>query len=213
MAASLSRYLLQSVEWIGRRALHVEITTSYTDRYIQLYAGRKLAGVSAYPGQNRVVAQVEPTHCPTPITLVMVEIADRFTDFGAKLPRRPFNREILRWSQSSGAADLKWYAVYGSSAAGDPVDYTTVIARVPYIGDGAYQFELPAVDEYGEFTYGLTAIDDALPAGNEGTPAELAATLSPYPPDVLSDDNDQRLTPSIAAGVLTVAFAYEWEPA
>lgn len=211
MPASLSRYRLNRIYWSGRHALTVEISTSYVDRYVQVYAGRRLAGVSQYPGQNRVVAQVEPTHCPTPIYIVLAETADRLTDFGALLPRRPFNRYRFGWAAESFPADSRWFAIFGSPAAGDDVDYDTVLAKVEYLGDSTYYFDLPAVNDCGTRTYGIQSLDDALPDGNASAAGELGIETLVYPPDVAIDEDNQRLQASIAGGVLTVGFAYDWE--
>lgn len=207
----MSEFGITSIEWDGRNALTVEIATAKTDRFVQMYAGKRLAGVSTYPGQNIVTGQVQPTHCPTPITIILVDPVDRNTNFGAKLPRRPWNRWIAYWSATSFPADSKWFTVSMSAAAGEAVDYTKVLARVAYIGDGAYRFELPAVNECGQSTTGITSWDDALPNGNEGGNEELAVEALVYPPDVAIDENDQRLACSILGDVVKVAFNYDWE--
>ncbi len=209
MAASLSRYTITDIYWSGRRALTVELETEYTDRHIQMYAGRKLVGVSNR-GQLIVTGQAEPTHCPTPILIVMVETADRLTDFSALLPRRPWNRYRLGWTAAGYPADSKWFAIHASPDAGEPVDYDSVLSRVAYIGDQTYSFELPAIDECGAWTWGVLPRDNAVTDGNPGTAAEQSVDAVVYPPDVFLEDDDQRLAVSINAGVLTVGFQYDW---
>lgn len=211
MTASLGMFHISTIEWSGRHALTVEVESPLTERYWQMYAGRRLVGISTYLGQKRVVGQVIPTHCTTPITIVMVDNVDRFRDFGNSLPDRPWNRFRFRWSATSFPADSRWFAISASPAAGAEVDYSTFLARVAYVGDGAYAFDLPAVNECGQWKYGLTPFDDAVPNGNAGTPAELAVGALVYPPDIFIDDDEQRLTAAIVDDDLVVNFAYDWE--
>lgn len=211
MAASLGEFQIEDIYWSGRNALTVVIATARTDRFIQIYAGRKLVGVSSSLGALTVTGQVQPTHCPTPITIVTVDSDNRANDYGEQLPDRPWNRYRIRWSAASFPSDSRWFAISASPAATEPVDYATTLTRVAFLGDGTYAFELPAVNECGEWTYGITPLDDALPTGNAGTPAELAVDALVYPPDVLTNDDGTRLTADIAAGLLTVGFAFQWE--
>lgn len=211
MTASLGEFRISAIEWSGRHALTVEVESPHVDRYWQMYAGRRLVGVSTYLGQKRVIGQVMPTHCATPITIVMVDTVDRATDFGNSLPRRPWNRFRFGWSASAFPADSRWFAISASPAAGEAVDYSTFLARVAYVGNGAYGFDLPAVNECGQWLYGVTPFDDAVPNGNAGTPAELAVDALVYPPDIAIGDDDQRLTAEMVADDLVVSFAYDWE--
>lgn len=209
MSAFLGGFKITSLAWTGPTAIAVTIQTDYTDRYLQLYAGRRLIGVTTGPGLLTVVGQLQSAHCPHDLMIVMCDAADHLTDFGQQLPLRPYNQFNLAWSASSYPADAKWFEITGCLVANGAVDPDNVIARVAYIGDGAYDFLLPPVTAPGDWTYALTPRDDAAPSGNAGTAAQLAKYALPYPPDILLSD-DTRLTADVAAGVLTVSFAYDW---
>ncbi|MES2793208.1 MAG: hypothetical protein V4719_26600 [Planctomycetota bacterium] len=211
MGASLGEFTVEDISWAGRNALTVTIATAHTDRFVQIYAGRKLVGVSNFAGQLSATGQVQPTHCPTPITVLIVDSADRATNFGSQLPRRPWNRFRIGWNAASFPTDSRWFAICASPAANEPVDYSLALARVAYLGDGSYGFELPAVNANGEWIYGVMPLDDAMPFGNAGTPAEMAVDALVYPPDVAIDENGRRLTAAIADGVLNVGFDFDWE--
>lgn len=210
MVASLGEYTIEQIEWSGRNALSVRIDTARTDRFIQMYAGRKLVGVTNTAGLLTVTGQVQPTHCPTPVTIVTVDSDDRYTEYGHLLPRRPWNRWRVAWSASAYPADSRWFAISASPAAEAAVDYDVVLARVEYIGNGSYSFELPAVNECGQWTYGVLPYDNAMPNGNRGTPDEMAVEALVYPPDLLPRDDGTRFAAAIADGVLTVDFEFNW---
>lgn len=210
MTASLGEFKIEEISWSGRHALTVRIDTARTDRFIQIYAGRKLVGVSKAPGVLTVTGQVQPTHCPTPITIVTVDGADRDTEYGARLPRRPWNRWRVAWSATSYPADSRWFAISASPMADAAVDYDVILARVSYIGNGTYAFDLPAVNECGQWTYGVAPYDDAMPAGNRGTTDEMSVNALVYPPDLLTRDDGTRFTADIADGLLTVDFEFNW---
>jgi hypothetical protein len=206
----LGQFRITSITWQGTHALRVTIETEHTDRHIQLYAGRRLIGVTTTIGDLSVVGQLQPAHCPHAIMVVLVEAADRLTDFGADLPPRPYNQFDLAWSAAAFPADAKWFEITAATAADGAVDPDNIVARVKYIGDGDYAFLLPPINAPGNWPYTVTSRDDAEPQGN-GTPANIDRDALPYPPDVLINDDDTRLAAVVEEGVLTVSFAYDWE--
>ncbi len=210
MTACLGQYKIEDIRWAGRQSLRVEITTELEDRYIQMYADRKLIGVSTAAGDLVVIGLVQPTHCPTPITIALVDAADKDTDLSQLLPQRPWNLYTAHWG-GTFTDDTRWFAISSSSAPGEEVDYETVLARVQYIGDGNYQFDLPAITACGPWKYGVVSLDDAEPNGNPcAMPAEQVVNALVYPPDVLSDDTGQRFRVVQDGSTLTIAFDYDW---
>lgn len=210
MTAFLGGFEITAVRRVGLAAVRVDVATDYTNRLFQLYAGRKLIGVSSTAGVTFVVGQLQLAHCPHALTVVMVTDADRLTDFGSQLPPRPFNQFQISWQADSFPADAKWFELAAATAVDGEVDPDNIIARVAYLGDGDYQFTLPPVDEPGAWQYRITPRDDAFPAGNAGTPVTIEKEIYPYPPDVAVDAAGTRLTASVDDGVLTVSFEYDW---
>lgn len=209
MAAFLGGLQITSMRWNGLHALGVNFLSVYTDRYVQIYSGRKLVGVTSSLSATRVVGQVDPSRCPPPITLLAVAVADRLTDFGPQLPRRPWNQYRLAWSAVDYPDDAKWFDITGSQAAGESADPTNLLAQVEFIGDADYTFELPPLESGGAWEYVVTPRDDSLPDGNAGTPDSVSITARVYPPDVALRSDGKRFLVSIADGVLTASFSYQ----
>ena len=210
MTAFLGGYQIERVGMVGLTAVAVTITTDYTDMYLQLYAGRRLIGVSRSAGVHRVVGQLVPAKCPHALTVVMVSAADLLTDFGSQLPKRPLNQFQLAWAAASFPSDAKWFEITACIAADGAVDPDNVVARVAYRGDGSYEFILDPINAPGTWSNKITPRDDAMPRGNAGPAAEVALAAVPYPPDVAVDDDGNRLLCAVNAGELTVSFAYDW---
>lgn len=211
MTQLLGGFRITDVQWVGPLAIAVTVETDYTDRYLQLYAGRRLIGVTDTAGELTVIGQLQPAHCPHALIVVMCEEGEQLDDVGDQLPPRPYNQFDLAWEADSYPDDAKWFEITAATEADGAVDPDNVIARVKYIGDGQYAFLLPPINEPGEWAYTLTPRDDAEPSGTAGDPADIAEDALPYPPDVAIDDDGVRLTAEIDTGVLTVAFAYDWE--
>lgn len=210
MTAALGGFEINTVEWSGHMSITVTVQTSYADRYFQLYAGRRLIGVSSSIGQTQVVGQLQPAHCPHCLTIVMCEEGDQLTDWGAFLPTRPFNQFQMGWQADDFPADAKWFELTSCAVADGAVDPDTVVAKVAYQGDGQYSFLFPPITAPGDWTYRVTPRDDAAPAGNAGDPADITEYALPYPPDILQADDGTRLTIVVNAGNTTVDFEYDW---
>ena len=209
MTAQLGELRITGIEWTGQRALSVEVETTRADLYLQLYAGRRLAGVSERSGSGRVTGQVL-SKSPIPLTIVLVPAAERETDYGQRLPRRPWNQYRVNWSATGFPADTKWFDV-AQSAEGESVDFATAQSRVPfYEGLEAYSFELEPFDESGTYEVGIRPRDDALPDGNPGTAATLTIPASVYPPDVQLNEDGTRLSVNVSDGNLEASFQYDW---
>ena len=212
MTAVLGGFEVTQLKAIGLNSVRATISPAVADRYLQIYSGRRLVGVSEFAGASKVIGQIDPSHCPSPITIVMVAADERLTDFGPQLPPLPFNQFQIDWEADSFPADAKWFEVTACTEAEGAIDPENVLSRIAYIGDGSYRFTTPAITAPGEWSYRVTPLDDATPGGNAGTAADVAMDVIPYPPDVLSEDG-QRLTAEVADGILTVGFQWNWEPA
>ena len=206
MAACLGGTRITKMQWDGRRALAVTFTSVFADRLYQLYAGRTRIAVTELVSELRMVGQLEPTDCPAPLQIVAVEPSDVGTLYGSELPPRPWNRYRAGWSAEDYPADAKWFELWGSSAASEPAD--TLIARVQYVGDTDYVFDLPPLTAGGAWEYTITPLDDAVPAGNAGTPSTLTVNAHVHPPDVSFLFDGNRFSLAVADGVLTASFTF-----
>lgn len=208
--ASLGGHRITRIRSTGLAAITVEVESPYTDKIFQLYAGRSLVGKTPTVGLYSITGQIADTLCPTPIAVVMVDLVDRDTEYGHLLPRRPWNRYRAAWAATSFPADARWFSIHGSPAAGESIDYESPLLRIPFAGDGAYEADLPEITGCGEWSYAIVPRDDALPDGNGGTPAEMSVQAIVFPPDVLVNDLDQRMSVVVADGIATVEFQYNW---
>lgn len=208
MPAQMGGLRVLGLQWAGQHTLEAVISSNLVNRFFQLYAGRKLVGVTETPLARRIRGQVMPTAIPAPMTVLAVTLADRLTNFGPLLPRRPWNRYRLDWEANSYPADSKFFDVTASLAAGEEVAPTNLIARVEYVGDIAYSFELPELTSGGLWKYTLTPRDNALPIGNAGTPATVEIAALVYPADVVLDANGNRFQVAVDEGVATLTFQY-----
>ena len=81
------------VGWEGPRAVRVDFVSQHlTSWQWQLYAGRKLIGVSTLPTARSVVGQLLIDDAPAQLLLLRVAAASRLTDFGALIPAESFHR-------------------------------------------------------------------------------------------------------------------------
>lgn len=208
MTAQMGGLQITDAKWVGQHSLQVSFVTNLVGRFFQLYAGRRLVGVTATTSTRRVIGQVMPSLIPAPMTLLAVTPDDRQTNFGPKLPPRPWNHYQLNWSTSSYPTDARFFDLTAATAAGGEVDDTNLIARIEYVGDIAYNFDLPELVSGGLWTYRLTPRDDALPRGNAGTPAEVEIAALVYPKDLKLRPDGNRFTASVEEGVLTCSFTY-----
>lgn len=197
------------VGWDGPQAVRVDFVSDYlTGWHWQLYAGRKLIGVTSLPTARRVVGQLLVDDAPAQLLLLRVAAASRLTDFGQVIPAEAFHRYAIEFTVSGAQPDTHHFDITGSTAAGGSVDDTNLIARVEYRGDMVYRQPLPALATGGAWTFRVTPRDDALPLGNAGTPTDVTITAELPPADLALLDDGNRFTLAVDAGDLVAAFTY-----
>lgn len=202
----LGGFQITRTSWIGHHALAVTFTSTYGVSYqYQLYAGRSLVGVTLRPDDRRVVGQVRPSVWPQHLTLLAVTPANRLTDYGTQLPRRPFNKVRLSFDVASWT-DGRWIDVTAGTVPGGAVDATNRIIREAYRVDGSYQLVTAPLAGSGQWNFEVAGRDNKDPDGNLGTALALNQTIDAHPPDVVANSSGQRLTVSHALGTVTAAY-------
>ena len=209
-APYLGGFHLLGVEWIGRNAIELAFQASeYTDKLFQLYAGRQLIGSTDRVTDRTVSGAVPPGTRATPLSLIVVEPANKNTDYGHLLPWKPYNLYCLSWQNPATIGDLSHFDVVLSVAAGEAYDATNVVARVPYNSQtSTYTLQLPSLSDSGDWVVAVIPRDDALPAGNAGTASQVTISAVVYPLDLAMDANGQRFAVSVSGGALTASFTY-----
>ena len=208
MTAQMGGLQVTDLNWVGQHTLEVRFVTNLLNRFYQLYAGRRLVGVTDSTTTRRIRGQVMPTDVPAPMTVLAVTPDDRLTDFGPQLPSRPWNRYRLDWSATSYPADSRFFDLASSPAAGEDVDAANVLARIEYVGDVAYSFDLPELTTGGLWKYRLTPRDNALPLGNAGTAAEVEIAALVYPADLVLRSDGNRFAAAVASATVNISFTY-----
>jgi len=209
MSALLGGFAITSLAWLAGQSLLVRFTSTYTDRFHQLYAGRTLVGVSGSVAARNVTGVLAPSHYPEPLQLVAVTAADRLTDFGSTLPPRPYNRVKLGWT-TAGWTDAVSIELAAGDAPGGSVDLANILAREPFDENRDYEFLTDPLPGSGTWHFAIAGRDGTEPLGNRGTELDISAVIDAHPPDVALHGDGTRLTAAVAAGVLTVGFAYDW---
>lgn len=204
----LGGFTLTRAGWAGPLAVYLDFVAEASGFFYQLYANRSLIGSTDSPGERRIVGLVPPSEIPAPLTVIRVAPSQLLTDFGPELPPVPWNRFRLRWSAGGFPPDSDHFDIDVAPAPSSPFDPELVVARVPFIGNGEYQFELPPIAGSGLWQYAVVPRDNAKPLGNAGTAAVVNILALVPPPDVAQDDDGHRFTVSAAGGVLTAAFEY-----
>lgn len=196
--------------WLSPTSVYVDFVTGHDTGWLwQLYANRTLIGRTTSPGARRCVGQWQEATIPAPLTLVRVDPGSLLTDFGALLPRQPWNRFELQWQAATDPdIDTTKFEVTGSLAAGEAVDPDNLLVASRFIGVGTYRVLLPPLGSSGVWTYAITPRDDAKPLGNAGTAVEVEVDAIVMPPDVTMDEYGQRFQVSAVGGEVTVGF--EW---
>ena len=193
----------------GYSAIYVDFVSQYSSGYLwQLYANRTLIGRTSSGTQRRITGQLVSSALPAPVTLVRVDPSDATTDFGALLPELPWTRFALEWSANSFPADTDHFTITAGTSPGGSVNAANVIANVPFIGNGAYSFDLPGVSAPGVWSYGVTSRDDAKPLGNPSAVATCSVTVLAPPADLGADSKGNRFTLAAVSGLLTVGLVW-----
>lgn len=197
--------------WLSPTAVYVDFVSGYETGWLwQLYANRKLIGRTVSPGDRRIVGQLNASPAPAPLTLIRVAPEFLLTDYGAELPRMPWNRFGVSFEAATDPdVDTKKFEITGSAAAGEAVDPDNLLLTEPFVGVGVYRVELPPLAGSGVWTYAITPRDDALPLGNAGTAEEFEIDAIVMPPDVRMDADGNRFSLSSAGGLVTVDFEFE----
>jgi hypothetical protein len=198
--------------WVNPMVVYVDFVSQYDEGWLwQLYSNRTLIGATGIQSERRVYGQVVASDLPSPLTLVRVDHDNVLTDYGPFLPHPPWlpsNGYRMEWNSAGMSADTDHFDIIRSSAAGEAIDLTNVLGRVPFTGDGDYTFELPAFSENGTWAVGLVPRDGTFPLGNPGATVQESIIVATPPPDVVIQEDGSRFSVVIAGGILTANFVY-----
>lgn len=207
MPALLGGFQFLEAAWISAQGLQVRFSSTYgATRFHQLYAGRTLIGVTNAPTERTVRGVLLASHYPQPLQLVAVLPAERLTDFGATLPPRPYNRVKLGWT-TAGWSDAKKIEISAGDTPGGAVNPAHILTNLPFDTNRTFAYRTPPLPGSGTWNFEVAGLDQA---GNRGTALAIAGSVDAHPPDVAFNANGSRLTAAVAAGTLTVSFAYNW---
>lgn len=211
----LGGFDITDVYWAGRNAVGVVFDHggNYTDKRFQLYAGRRLIGVTTDPIETFVRGQV-PAGSACPLGIVVVEADEAGRDFGSILDLRPWNVYRLQWQPPDDpSADLHHFDIVAGRSPGDEYDETNVIARVPFHdARPVYEYVLPPFPERGDWSIAVIGRDDAQPLGNAGSITDLTIPTIIYPWDFVLRSDGRRFVPTVTGGELSIAFDYGTPP-
>jgi hypothetical protein len=211
----LGGFDITDIFWAGRNAVGVVFDHggNYTAQLFQLYAGRRLIGVTDDVSQTLVIGQV-PAGSACPLGIVAVDIVERLSDFGSNLDLRPWNVYRLGWeAPADPSPDLHHFDIVAGRNPGDDYDATNIVARVPATGAPSYSYVLPPFPARGDWSLAVIARDDAQPDGNAGSISQVTIPTIIYPWDFVPQSDGRRFLPTIADGELSIAFTYGTAPA
>lgn len=204
MSFYLGGFRLVGIGWLSARAVYCDFVSPLGQGNLwQLYANRTLIGATTTAGERRVVGHFLPSISPAPLSLVRIDLADQFTDFGPLLPLEYFNQYELVWT-TSGSVDVDHFDIVEGDSVGGSVDTANVLATVPFTGDGTYRFQLDPFPAGGTWNLGIVAKDAA---GNAATPATNSLVVHMPPPDIKPGPRS-RFSVTSVAGVVTASFNY-----
>lgn len=201
----LGGHTITGAGWVGPQAVYVDFVSVETGCVWQLYANRLLIGASRIPGERRVIGHLTPSLSPAPLTLVRVDKASQFTDYGPELPLEYFNRFEMLWS-TSGSAHIDHFDIVGGRTPGGAVDTTNILGKVNFAGDGNYKWQLDPFSAGGTWNFGVLPRDAA---GNAGTLVQSALVVAMPPADVKPNIKGNRFTLAAEAGTVTATFHYQ----
>lgn len=195
---------ITELRWSGPATLDVRFASNETARLHQLYVGRRLHAVSTSASQRRLTASLIPSRWPEWITVVAADATDSGTDRGSWLPRRAYNRVLVRfnqtgWAGSSFELDVLKFELFRGSVPEGAIDYSNVIdSELAKAGNPGYELETDPLPGSGEWNVGVRGIDETVESGNTGTAAETTATVLATPPDF-----EERFGVSVSGGLAT----------
>ena len=204
----LGGHAIVGVSTEGPFALRVRFTTTYTDKCHQVYIGRTLAGQTESAGDREIICSYVPSDWPEHgPQLLAVDVASRFTDYGALLPPRPYNSVKLTWTTTGWSPNTRLCEIVASTEAGGAVDTDNVIQRVLFDTDREFEFVTDPLPGTGEWDFEIAGRDATLPDGNRGTAASVSADIYAHPPDVdFAADGYNRFELAAVGGALTVSL-------
>lgn len=208
----LGGFDITDIGWAGAAAVYVDLDHggTYTSRLFQLYAGRRLIGVTRAPTARyaQIIGQVPTGGAASPLSVLVVEESERDTNFGHIFTRKPYSVYRATWLDPGNPdGDLHHFDVVAGANPGEAYDADNVVARVPYFaGQASYSIDLPPLPDSGEWSIAVIARDNTQPLGNAGTPQDATITALVYPPALVARGDGRPFGISIANGVLTVDY-------
>ncbi len=207
--------------WNGRSSIYVDFESAETDKLFQLYANRKLIGVTTSFAQRRVAGQVWDAHfSAAPINLMAVTPDEAFTDYGDDLEVEPWNRYVLSFTVPEDYdADTKYFEIL--KASDFDTAPTEVVANVPYVGPKTYHVDLPAIpslpldqpvsanepSRWQDWLYRVVPHDDASPIGNGENETDITIPALIFPADLVLQADGSRFGVSLSGSDLTISYA------
>lgn len=207
-APYLGGIAITSATWEGPFALRVRFSSTYGTTYVyQVYSGRSLVGSTESSSDREIVCSVAPSDWPQHITLLAVDPGQRYTDYGTRLPPRPYNQVKLLWTTSGWSPETRFCEIVAGTEPGGSVDTENIVANVLFDTDRQYSYVTPPLSGSGEWSFEIAGRDDTLPEGNRGTPVSVTATIDAHPPDVEYQQDDYSRFAAVANGTnLVVTF-------
>ena len=187
-------------------AIRVTFETTYDDQLYQLYAGRMLIGSTGDLDERAITGQLVPSFYPQHLTIVAVDPAERFTDYGDDLPKRPYNRVRLRFTTSGSPSDIKFLDIEAAEEPDGAVVSGNRIGRLLFDTDRQYEFLTDPLPGTGNWAFEVFARDDKPADGNAGASLALDTDVLAYPPDVELAGDGTRFSVAIEAGELVASF-------
>lgn len=135
---------------LGRVRLRWE-STAPEGTWFQVYVGGKLA----WRGTERFAA-IHPPPSRVRVLIGAVGPGEEAVDFGASLGTPPADRARLSWTGGpflDPDGDVVGFRVHGSPAAGEPVDYSKILAEIP-LGEAGLVFDGWGLGGWGEGGWG-----------------------------------------------------------
>ncbi len=206
--------VIESVQWAGAHEIAVRFASRHTDRWHQLYIGRRLAGWTTFTADRVVRGQYQAGFTQPPLFVVAVDAANLSIDHGDKLPRRPWNLHRLNWTAAGMPADTDRFVVTAADSPGVAPSSSNRLGAVPYVaGRTGYSFDTPAIESCGDWQFGITPFDNrcgpnALHKGNEGTQAIATVNATVYPPDIEPQSDGHRFGIVTGGGEAAISFEY-----
>lgn len=197
---------ITGVRWSGKTTIAVRFSSSYGNAYqYQLYAGRRMIGCTSITSERVISGTLTPSDSPQHLTVLAVEPTRANTDYGSRLPMRPYNVVRIGFT-TSGWTDAEKIEVSSGAGAGDAVDASNVIATRLFDTNRRYTVDTPPLAETGQWNFEVAGRDGTEPNGNRGTALALSANVVVYPPDVTLNANGSRFSVSIDSQVATVTY-------